>query len=332
MSRFLSGQDDNAFKIGSGLSLSSNNTISVNNNQTIQNLTISGTEDATSITTGSLQLKGGASITKSVYLGSNISFPGGSAAAPSVTSRSAGTRVIIYPEISTPGYSDYALGVESHHMWYSGARPNSGHKWYAADNNIMTANALGLTVFATTDSTSLTTGALQVRGGCAIQKNLQVGSNITLSGEVTPMIGWGTSSTAIGLATGVAQFANNSVIGDLVFRATNANMRFTVNTFTVPSNLDLLSTGVIKVNTTADTTSVSTGALQCAGGVSSTKNLVTGQRVLIRKGATNNYASIGYEADGTTFTIKTIKADGTSITALTILEDGTLQAAGGRVL
>lgn len=54
-------------------------------------------------------------------------------AAPSMTSRSAGTRAILWPGTFGGSNTDMALGVEANHVWMSSYSPDQGFKWYTGD-------------------------------------------------------------------------------------------------------------------------------------------------------------------------------------------------------
>ena len=76
--------------------------------------------------------------------GNRIDWNTNGVAAPATTTRSAGTKLVLYPEVSATQV-DYALGIESGHLWFSaGNGINGGFKWYANTTNIMTANSTGL--------------------------------------------------------------------------------------------------------------------------------------------------------------------------------------------
>lgn len=71
-----------------------------------------------------------------------INFPAVALGAPTVSTRSLGTKLLLYPGISATSI-DYALGVESGALWFSTASVGSNFKWYAAAANIMTLEGGG---------------------------------------------------------------------------------------------------------------------------------------------------------------------------------------------
>jgi len=83
-------------------------------------------------------------------------------AAPAATTRSAGTKIILYPNIGAASV-DYAIGIEGSTLWQSVSTTSNQFKWYANVTNFMSANTTGLyhtglinatTVNATTLSTT----------------------------------------------------------------------------------------------------------------------------------------------------------------------------------
>lgn len=94
--------------------------------------------------------------------------------APTTTTRSAGTKLVLYPDLSTT-QNDYALGVESGHLWFTtGNGILGGFKWYANSVNIMTSNAAGLTL----NSGQLNVGNSTVNSSIA-QTTASIGANST---------------------------------------------------------------------------------------------------------------------------------------------------------
>lgn len=72
-----------------------------------------------------------------------ISFASGSSA-PTFTTRSGGTKMILYPAL-TGATTDYAIGVETNNIWYSVPGAGQGFKWYQGITSIMALTSTGLT-------------------------------------------------------------------------------------------------------------------------------------------------------------------------------------------
>lgn len=123
-------------------------------NPTFQSVSITNSTASTGSTTGALVVEGGIGAGGAGSFGGNLNLTGGSGAnmvistapgvsAPTLTTRSIGTRFVIYPQISSTT-ADYAIGIESNHTWYSAANPTAGgHKWYSANRNTLTLDFNG---------------------------------------------------------------------------------------------------------------------------------------------------------------------------------------------
>lgn len=72
-----------------------------------------------------------------------ITFANATVAAPTFTSRSAGTRLVLWSNIGAAA-AEYALGVENANMWFSVDTTSSGYKWYSGTTNTMTLTGGGI--------------------------------------------------------------------------------------------------------------------------------------------------------------------------------------------
>ncbi len=107
---------------------------------------------STSTSTGALQVSGGAGIAGAINVGGNTTFASGNTALtngtsnwlyfnnvgvnpPTATTRSAGTKIVIYPT-SLVSQTDYAIGIASSTMWYSVPTTSDTHRWYAGTTEI----------------------------------------------------------------------------------------------------------------------------------------------------------------------------------------------------
>lgn len=109
---------------------------------------LSTTTIAGSVTSsGALNITAGANaITLTNATSNYIAWAGAGVAAPTVSTRSAGTKLLLFPDL-TSSQVDYAIGVETNHVWFSaGQGALGGFKWYANTTNIMTSNAAGLAI------------------------------------------------------------------------------------------------------------------------------------------------------------------------------------------
>lgn len=150
---------------------------------------------------------GGARWQGSSYFGGTVNMTGASSnwfqwtatgvAAPAFTTRSVGTKLVLYPQI-TGSAVDYALGIESNTLWSSVPSSAAGFKWYAATTAISTLSGAGLlTTTGGVSTTSFTASAM---------------STFTATGETVKMAGsnpyismWdATATTRTGYIQGVA--------------------------------------------------------------------------------------------------------------------------------
>lgn len=130
---------------------------------------------------------GGGQIFLNGATGNRIDFNTNGVAAPAFTTRSAGTKIVLYPNVGAAAV-DYALGMESGAMWSSVATTSQTFKWYGGTTLAATltgAGALTLTNNLTVSGGTITTGNVgaTLLGGNTTT-NITVGSGLT-SGTFT---------------------------------------------------------------------------------------------------------------------------------------------------
>ena len=85
-----------------------------------------------------------------------ISFNANGVAAPAFTTRSAGTKIVLYPGISASA-ADYGLGIESSTLWSGVPTTSQQFKWYGGTTLAATLSGTGnLTLVGTLSATTLT--------------------------------------------------------------------------------------------------------------------------------------------------------------------------------
>jgi hypothetical protein len=97
----------------------------------------------------------GGSIYLSNATNNRIDFAAGANAAPTFTTRSTGTKIVLWPAIAVAS-ADYAIGIEGNTQWFSVPTSTQQFKWYAGTTNISTlsgAGALSAVTFTSTQAT-----------------------------------------------------------------------------------------------------------------------------------------------------------------------------------
>jgi hypothetical protein len=138
--------------------------------------------DADDTTTGQIQITranntatGGGQIYLNGATGNRIDFNTNGVAAPAFTTRSAGTKLVLYPNISGSRV-DYALGIESSTLWYSVDQSSAQHRWYAGTTQLADLKGTGELVIGSTSLTGTASQKLQVTGGAYISGDVGIGT------------------------------------------------------------------------------------------------------------------------------------------------------------
>jgi hypothetical protein len=147
----------------------------------------SGTASTGAFTSISSSFQAGtADGTGSIYLSNatsnRIDFATGANAAPALTTRSLGTKIVLWPAVSA-SLVDYAVGIEPNAQWYSVPGSSQSHKWYAGTTNIATLSGGG--ALTSTGSIGYPTG---VATGGAITQLISRTQGVTLNkitGQIT---------------------------------------------------------------------------------------------------------------------------------------------------
>jgi hypothetical protein len=96
-------------------------------------------------------------------LGNRIDFNSQGAAAPAVTTRSAGTKLVLCPSLSGTTL-DHAMGVESQGLWYSVPDTSYGFKWYAGSGLPAASLSGSGTLILNTSTGTLSTPTIMLAG------------------------------------------------------------------------------------------------------------------------------------------------------------------------
>jgi Chaperone of endosialidase len=323
-------------------------------------LTLSSITDSTSSANGAVQIAGGVGIAKNLNVGGTISGTLATAAQPNITSIGTLSSLTVSGNL-TVGSSTFSedellvldgvvAGTASNGkalvLSSSGAISGisslsattlTGSLSTGAQTGITSVGTLSaltvsgtLTLSSITDSTSSTTGAVQIAGGVGIAKNLNVGgtisgslssttqqgitsvgtlSSLTVSGNVT--VGSSTFSEAElavldGVVAGTASngkalvlSSTGTISGISSLSATTLTGSLSTGAQTGITSVGTLSaltvSGTLTLSSITDSTSSTTGAVQIAGGVGIAKNLNVGGTIsgTLASGAQTGITSVG---------------------------------------
>jgi trimeric autotransporter adhesin len=108
--------------------------------------------------------------------GNRIDFNTNGVAAPAFTTRSAGTKIVLYPNVGASDV-DYAFGVQSSTLWYSIPSVSSSqqHRWYGGTTQLADLKGSGEFLLGSSTLTGTASQKLQVTGGAYVSGNLGIG-------------------------------------------------------------------------------------------------------------------------------------------------------------
>jgi hypothetical protein len=166
---------------------------------------------------------GGGQIYLNGVNGNRIDFNTNGVAAPSFTTRSAGTRMVFYPAIGASS-TDYAIGIEGNTFWLS-VPDTSGKtfKWYAGTTQMMSLTNTGtLNITAGATAASLTSSAANITS--------ITGSSVSLSGDanITGLIRGGTYVSSNGSFPRMDLWGGDANLPDVGY-ASNTGIRFNIS-------------------------------------------------------------------------------------------------------
>lgn len=166
--------------LGLAKSLNVGGILNSTSTNTIGNANTATTSNSSVIINGTLSLNNGTSNT--------LFFGPFGAAAPSFTTRSVGTKIILYPTLGASA-GDHAIGVEGGATWISAPTASASIKFYQGTTNNVNIGPNSLDVTYTTDSTSASTGSIICSGGLGLSKKLFVGGGqTTIEGSNYPTL------------------------------------------------------------------------------------------------------------------------------------------------
>ena len=198
---------------------------------------------------------GGGQIYLNGATGNRIDFAGVGVAAPAFTTRSAGTKIVLYPGVGGSSV-DYALGIDSSTFWYSTYDSTTQFKWYAGTTNIATLFGTGQLVLGTTSLTGTASQPLQVTGGAYVSGNVGIGTILPSSVLDVASSNSGITLTNTGASNKKWRLGGSSA-GSFLITETGVADRLTINNsgnvgINDSSPLGKLSIFTTSINTATD--------------------------------------------------------------------------------
>lgn len=233
-------------------------------------------------TTQAATTDGGGTIFLNNVSNNRIDFAASAAVAPAFTTRSAGTKIVLWPAVAAAS-ADYAIGIEANTQWFSVPTSSQQFKWYAGTTNIATlsgAGALSAVTFTSTQATgtapftvSSTTNVPNLNAsslsGATFASPGAIGSGTASTGAFTTVtattsikasgtggIGYNTGASAGGTVTQLISRTTGVTLDKITGRITLLNaagdntqwLSFTVTNSTVAATDTVIVTGDVATN------------------------------------------------------------------------------------
>ena len=277
---------------------------------TLSTLVLNSTTNATGASTGALQVAGGASFGKDIFVAGNVyaaniigtGYQYLSVQDPLLYLQSN----VVYPLNYDIGfYSHFIGGVGNTYQHTGMVRDDSDGYWKIFSNvaeptggQVSFTNAIydgvkagNLTLVHTTASTDTASGALIVSGGVGVAGAVNAGQlnstgNVVAQGAIVNALTVNGNETVTGYinVTGnvmaAAGIYNDLRVNGNVTAYGYVNTTGNVGAVRVDSTV-LAASGIIWANSTTDTTSTSTGAIITQGGISAAGNIYAGRNMYV---------------------------------------------------
>ncbi len=231
---------------------------------------------ALTVTAANSTATGGGQIYLNGATANRIDFNSNGVAAPATTTRSTGTKIVLFPGVSATDV-DFALGIESSTLWYSvpNASASSFHKWYAGTTNIMSLSGTGTLTLSRNQNAATSISASNTTSGTSSSSQISAISDAT-SGA-TSIGKYSTTTTAYKIiAAKDGYLYNGAVAGDIgiLNDFTSGTIKFAAGGSST-SQLVLKTTGQLQLNNYTST-SAFTGTAVGFLGFDSSGNILSG--------------------------------------------------------
>lgn len=175
---------------------------------------------------------------------------------PTLTNRSVGTKLVLYPIIDS-SYTDYAIGMEDSAIWYSVPSSLHSHNFY-----------LGISKRVQIDDTGLLIDT-------GISNTYTIRLNTTNGSDSKGIILKGGNDGDHTRGAQLQLYGNELNTGNAILSAGDSGS-LNLQTGSSTNRLTILNTGQINISSTEDTTGTGTGGLRISGGLSVNKTTFIG--------------------------------------------------------
>jgi hypothetical protein len=183
--------------------------------------------------------------------GNRIDFNVNGVAAPTTTTRSAGTKIVLYPTSSPSTQVDAGFGIDNNTLWSSVWQSTASFKWYAATTNIATLFGTGELILGTTSLTGTASQPLQVTGGAYVSGNLGVGT--ASPQDKLEINSLNNVDVKLRLATSASSFNNFSVIRGIRVSDSQSKLQFQVNNAGIQTAISINYDGNVTIGEQSST-------------------------------------------------------------------------------
>jgi hypothetical protein len=199
--------------------------------------------------------------------------------APTFTTRSSGTKIVLYPNIGAAA-ADYAVGIEGGGLWTAVPTTSNQFKWYAGTTQVAALGGGGnLSVTGTVTAASVV-GGVMTGSSLSVTGNV-TGGNLSVTGTVTA------ASVVGGVMTGSSLSVTGNVTGGNLITAALAQAATLSATANVQAG-NLRTTGLISA------TGAITGAAITGTSLTVSTGNITGGNIVNANG--NGVGNIGSAA------------------------------------
>lgn len=301
-----------------GSNFSANSTVVTTSDQIISTRTGSATD-----ANGQIFLNGGTS--------NRIDWAVTGIGAPSVSTRSSGTKLVLYPAVAAASV-DFGMGIDTNVLWSSVADTGDTFKWYANTTVLFDANTSGITVgsggiFPTSNSSATSLGSATQRwvlnantgsfAGAVSGITTLAAGNTTITGfaNVTSTIQGGSSLTIAGAASGITTLAagNTTITGFANATVSVNSALLTVGTSFIANSTAIVGTGFANISTSVNSALLTVGTSFIA-------NTTGAYHTGLVNAASINIGGSGFIANSTAIVLgEPVTANGTTGTAGQVL-------------